>query len=189
MRRTMKMPALATATLIALSVAGAAHAESSASSAISNSLSASVGSVSNSFNASSDASSPGRPLKAGAYRVIDIADAPGREGYARLTLRAEAGAPDASGASSPAPEEAAAQAQVLFLPRATVASASLAVGQLILARARPYGLELAKVTAREASDASGASEAGGAGDRAAEAFFLVVADDVYLGLQTRVVKL
>jgi len=179
MRRTMKMPALAAATLIALVVAGAAHAESSASSAISNSLSASVGSVSNSFNASSDASSPGRPLKAGAYRVMDIADAPGREGYARLTLRAESGAPDAPDASGSALDETVAQeVQFLFLPQATVASASLAVGQVILARARPYGFELAKAVA-----------AGRAGDQAAEAFFLVVADDVYLGLQTRVVKL
>lgn len=171
MRRTMKMPALAAATLIALAGAGAAQAESSASSAVSNSLSTSVGSVSTSFNASSDASSPGRPLKAGAYRVMEIADAPGREGYARLTLRAEAGAPAESG---PALDETAAQVHFLFLPQATVTGASLAVGQVIQARARPYGLELAKVAA---------------GDQAAEAFFLVVADDVHRELQTRVVKL
>ena len=174
MRRTMKMPALAAATLIALTVAGVSYAESSASSAVSNSLSTSVGSVSTSFNASSDASSPGRALKAGAYRVMDIADAPGREGYARLTLRAEVGAPGAPDSSGSALDETAAQVQFLFLPRATVAAASLAVGQVIQARARPYGLELAKLAA---------------GDQAAEAFFLVVADDVHRELQTRVVKL
>jgi hypothetical protein len=175
MRRTMKMPALAAATLIALAGAGTAQAESSASSAVSNSLSTSVGSISTSFTASSDASSPGRQVKAGAYRVMEIAEAPGRAGYARLTLRAEAGAADASGESGAALDETAAQVQFLFLPQATVAGASLAVGQVIQARARPYGLELAKVAA--------------AGEQAAEAFFLVVADDVYRGLQTRVVKL
>jgi hypothetical protein len=160
MRRTTKLPALAAATLIAL--AGAAQAESSASSAISNSVSASVGSISTSFNASSDASSPGRPLKAGAYRVMEVAAAPGREGYARLTLRAEAAA------SAATPDE------ILYLPLATVANAGLSAGQVIEARARPYGLELAR-----------AAEGG----RAAETFFLVVADDVYRELQTRAVKL
>ena len=170
MSHTMKLPALAAATLIALAVAGAAHAESSASSAASNSVSASVGSVSTSFNASSDASSPGRPVKAGAYRVIDMAQATGREGFVQLTLRAEAGA-----AGSAADEPASAQDAILFLPLATVANAALAVGQVIQAHARPYGLELTRQ--------------GAAGERAGETFFLVVADEVYRELQTRVVKL
>lgn len=164
MRRTTKLPALAAATLIVL--AAAAQAESFASSAISNSVSASVGSISTSFNASSDASSPGRPLKAGAYRVMDVAAAPGREGYARLTLRAEA---EATVAGAPAASD-----EFLYLPLTTVASAGLSAGQVIHARARPYGLELAR-----------AAEGG----RAAETFFLIVADDVYRELQTRPVSL
>lgn len=166
MRRTPKLPALAAATLIAL--AAAAQADSFASSAISNSFSASVGSISTSFNASSDASSPGRPLNAGVYRVMEVAAAPGREGYARLTLRAEAdpaaGAPVASVPSD----------EVLYLPLATVTSAGLSAGQVIQARARPYGLELARAAVP---------------GRPAETFFLVVADDIYRELQTRAVRL
>ncbi len=179
MRHTMKMSTLAAATLIALAGAGTANAESFASSAISNSFSTSVGSVSTSFNASSDASSPGRPLKVGVYRVMEIAEAPGREGYARLTLRAEAGA-----------ESSSAQDQFLFLPQATVAGASLAVGQVIKARARPYGLELAKVAVGKQDGKQDGKQAGEqATEQAAQAFFLVVADDVHRELQTRVVKL
>lgn len=166
MRRTTKLTALAAATLITL--AAVAQAESFASSAISNSVSASVGSISTSFNASSDASSPGRPLNAGVYRVMEVAVAPGREGYARLTLRAEAD-PAAAAAGAPAASD-----EFLYLPLATVANAGLSAGQVIQARARPYGLELARAAVP---------------GRAAETFFLVVADDVYRELQTRAVKL
>lgn len=159
-----KPSAIAAATVLAL--AGiTAHAESFASSAISNSVSASVGSVSTSFNASSDASSPGRPVAAGAWRVMDMAAAPGREGFVRLALRAEAGG--AAGTNDEA---------VLFLPHETVARAALAVGQIIHARERSYGLELASGETAERA-------------QRAAAFFLVVADDVYRELQTRPVKL
>jgi hypothetical protein len=155
--------------MAAIALAGvAAHAESVASMAISNSVSASVGSVSTSFNASSDASSPGRAVRAGAWRVIEMAAAPGREGYARLTLRAEPAAASEGAASEPREE------QHLFLPEATVAAASLAVGQVIHARERPYGLELAKAEP---------------GAREATPFFLVLADEVYRELQTRAVRL
>jgi len=167
MRRSTSLASLATlaaACTVAL-MPTAAQADTFASSAIFNSFSASVGSISTSFNASSDASSPGRPLRAGVYRVIEIGAAPGREGYARLTLRAES-----EGAKQGPPQ----RDHQLFLPQATVAGASLAAGQLIHARARPYGLELAK-----AAD----------GERIATAFFLVVADDVYRELQTRAVTL
>ena len=167
MRRSNKLPALVAATLLALA-GGAALADTSASSAIFNSFSTSLGSVSNSSNASSEASSPGKPLRAGAYRVMEIAAATGREGYARLTLRAEA-----AGGAAAASDASAAADEFLFLPLATVAQAALVQGQLIQARARPYGLELAKAVA---------------GERDA-AFFLIVADDVYRELQTRVVTL
>lgn len=170
MSHTMHLPTLATATLIALAaLAGAAHAESSASSAASNSVSASLGSFSNSSNASSEASSPGQPMKAGVYRVIEMAAAPGREGYAQLTLRTEDSAAGSASRQTPA------QDTLLFLPLATVANAALAVGQVIQAHARPYGLELARQ--------------GAAGERASESFFLIVADEVYRELQTRVVRL
>jgi hypothetical protein len=167
MHRASRPIALASALVLAM--AGlAAHAESMASMAISNSVSASVGSISTSFNASSDASSPGRPLRAGAWRVMEVAAAPGREGYARLALRAE---PAAAAADAAVAAEA-----VLFLPQETVARAALTAGQVIHARERSYGLELAKGESTEAA-------------RRAEAFFLVVADDVFRELQTRPVKL
>ena len=145
--------------------AGHVLAASSASSAVSDSLSTSVGSISTSFNASSDASSPGRPLKTGAYRITDIQLAAGREGYARLTLQEQV----AVGSDAPAAAE-----QHLFLPLATVTAAALQAGNVIHARARPYGLELAK-----------------AGDEAAvpTPFFLIVSDERYRELLTRPVSL
>jgi len=152
---------LAAASMLASMAATPAWADTLASSAIFNSFSASVGSVSTSFNASSDASSPGRPLRTGEYRVQQIAAAPGREGYLRLTLRA-------------LPAAAGGEEQHLYLPHATVASAALAEGMLISARERSYGLELAKVAAD---------------GQAREAFFLVVADERYRELQTRPVTL
>ncbi|MBL8325928.1 MAG: hypothetical protein JNJ89_13335 [Rubrivivax sp.] len=165
MPRLPKLPALASVALLALAGA-AAHAESFASSAISNSVSTSVGSVSTSFNASSDASSPGRPVAAGAWRVVEVAAAPGREGIARVALRAESGRASDDGARE----------ATLFLPQETVARAGVAAGQVIHARERSYGLELALGSTAETAE------------RAA-AFFLVVADDVYRELQTRPVRL
>lgn len=138
-------------------------ADTLASSAISNSFSASVGSVSTSFNASSDASSPGRPLRAGQYRVTEIVAAAGRDGYARVTLR-----PLAEGAAADGGDHA------LFLPQETVARAALAAGHLVIARERSYGLELAQAKAA---------------DEVPQTFFLVVADERYRELQTRPVTL
>lgn len=157
--------AAAVASLAALATltAAPAAADTLASSAISNSFSASVGSVSTSFNASSDASSPGRPVRTGQYQVTEIVAAVGREGYARLTLRA-----------LPRPGEAAGDDAHLFLPEGTVAQAALATGHVITARERSYGLELARAAA--------------AGE-APQVFFLVVADERYRELQTRAVTL
>lgn len=161
--------AVARTAALAASLAGtAAVADTLASSAIFNSFSASVGSVSTSFNASSDASSPGRPLRTGEYRVIEIAAAPGREGYARLTLRPLAATGEGTTAA------AAADDYQLYLPQETVARAALAQGQRISARARPYGLELARAATAE---------------EVPVAFFLVVADERYRELQTRPVTL
>ncbi|MBL8288343.1 MAG: hypothetical protein JNL85_10205 [Rubrivivax sp.] len=169
-----KGPGAAAVAVFALALAAPlpALADSFASSAISNSFSASVGSISTSFNASSDASSPGRPVRQGKYRVQEIVVAAGREGYLRLTLRAEkAGA----AATAEATETAAADDTYhLYLPQETVARAAIAPGQQISARARPYGLELAKVAAD---------------GRSREAFFLVVDDERYRELQTRPVTL
>ena len=158
---------MALATLLVVLAGAPAVADTLASSAISNSFSASVGSVSTSFNASSDASSPGRPMRTGEYRIMQIAAAPGREGYARLTLRT-------LGAAGELDEAAAADDRHLYLPQETVARVGLAEGQRISARARPYGLELAKAAKPE---------------DVPQTFFLVVADERYRELQTRPVKL
>jgi hypothetical protein len=175
MHRLPKLRALVSvAALSGVALAGmSAHAESFASSAISNSFSASVGSVSTSFNASSDASSPGRPVAAGAWRVVEVAAAADREGYARVALLAQAGSPSTATAST---TTVAAREAVLFLPQETVARHALATGQVIHARERSYGLELALGDTAEAA-------------QRAAAFFLVVADDVFRELQTRPVKL
>lgn len=182
MRSPLPKLTLAAAAAAAALAAAPAAAESFASSAISNSFSASVGSISTSFNASSDASSPGRPLRTGEYRVLQIAAAPGREGVARLTLRAlapvPAGAP-AAGAqadtASRANTASAADDYALYLPQETVARAALAEGQVIRARARPYGLELAKMAAQPGE--------------APLPFYLVVADEWIDDLSTRAVTL
>lgn len=163
-----KIPAAVAALAAVLAAPLPAAADSFASSAISNSFSAALGSVSTSFNASSDASSPGRPLRQGAYRVQEIVAAAGREGYLRLTLRAErAGA---------AAEAAAAGEELhhLYLPQETVARAAIAEGQTIAARERSYGFELSKLAAD---------------GRTREPFFLIVADERYRELHTRAVTL
>lgn len=67
-----------------------AQAESFASSA-SSAGSASSGSISDSISDSSTSSGGDNRVAAGDYRVIDIAQAPGKPGTTRLTLRAEAG--------------------------------------------------------------------------------------------------
>jgi hypothetical protein len=185
MRRRTTSSSLAATVTVALAAtfgAGTASADTLASSAIFNSFSASVGSVSTSFNASSDASSPGRPMRSGEYRVQQIVVAAGRPGVAQLTLVALHPAPGmARDAAAPADGTDAAEAPAaapvqLFLPLQAVARAGLAAGHVISARERPYGLELAKVT--------GEGEA-----RTREPFFLVVSDERWRELQTRPVTL
>ncbi|MDE2081541.1 MAG: hypothetical protein KGI90_09320 [Burkholderiales bacterium] len=134
-----------------------ARAASSASSAASDSASQSVGSLSTSLQTSSNASSGDDRKAAGDYRIVDVARAPAEPGALRLTLQA-VDRPGAEGALA------------LTLPQATAEHARLAAGQIVSARARPYGLEFAR------------------GDDG-QAFFLVLDDAAYRDLQTRVVKL
>jgi len=83
-----KLRRAACASLLAAAVCLPAHAESFASSA-SSAGSASSGSVSDSINGSSNSSSGDKKkVAAGQYRVIDIAQAPGKADRMRLTLRA-----------------------------------------------------------------------------------------------------
>ncbi|MBE7416485.1 MAG: hypothetical protein HS128_01855 [Ideonella sp.] len=114
--------------------ASAARAESFASSA-SSAASQSVGSLSESIQNSSQGSSRATRTADCDYRVIEVAEVAevaGRAGLLRLTLRATA-APD---------DEAA--GFMLTLPRQALGARGVAVGDVIHASNRPYGIEFAR---------------------------------------------
>jgi hypothetical protein len=148
---------LAVVVLSGLAIASPAWAESFASSA-SSAGSASSASASDSLGDSSGASSPDRRAANGDYRVIDVVDVAARPGMLQLRLQAMQGE---------------AHEFTLKLPRAALGDKGLAVGDVVHARTRPYGLEFARTD--------------GADQRAA--FFLVLADDWHRELQTRPVAL
>jgi hypothetical protein len=142
-------------------VALPAVASGSASSASSERSSASVGSSSNSFESSSNSSSGENKLAEGNYRIIEVADAPARAGTVRLKLHAVA---EAGTVVAKAPEF------FLYMPQEAYDQSRLGQGSIITAKARAYGLEFA---------------AGGA----KKPFFLVLADEWFRELQTKVVRL
>lgn len=121
----------AAALALALS-AFAAQADSTSSAA--SSTSASLGSSSTSLGTSSGSSSSKETVAQGPYTVVAMvaqADQPDR-----LQLRLAPLAPGAAGARAPADF-------TLTLPRETAERARLAVGQVITAEHRPYGLAFA----------------------------------------------
>ena len=117
--------------------AGSGLADSSVSSTASSATSTSVGSLSTSVEGSSKASSRGEKVAEGAYRIIQVADAPGRPGTVRLTLQA----------LGQTGNEATLH---LFLPHATAQGHQLSAGQVVHARARDYGYEFAQGLPRQA---------------------------------------
>jgi hypothetical protein len=128
----------------ALVLAAPAGAASSASSAASDSASTSVGSLSTSVENSSKSSSKGKETAAGQYTVIDMAQAPVREGdgkgalaLTRLRLQAVPG----SGAEGEF---------FLTVPTVAVQQGGVATGQRVAANAKPYGLEFARVDTQRA---------------------------------------
>ena len=131
---------------------------SSASSATSSAGSASLGSSSNSIGDSSRASSPDRQTADGDYRVIDVADADAKPGVMLLRLRATQGE---------------AHEFTLKLPREALGRRGIAVGDVVHARNRAYGVEFARANAAQVR----------------EAFFLVLADDWHKELDARAVAL
>jgi hypothetical protein len=150
---------LACITLLCAVTATASWAESFASSA-SSAGSASLGSLSDSVGGSSKSSSGETKVADGDYRVVQIAEVADRPGMLRLKLQATA-----------QPGE---QGELwLTLPRQALAQRSLAAGDIVQARQRPYGVEFAR--------------ADGANGR--EAFFLVLADDWRRELDPQPVKL
>ncbi|MBK6472601.1 MAG: hypothetical protein IPF94_18370 [Betaproteobacteria bacterium] len=142
-------------------VALPAAASGSASSASSDGSSASVGSSSTSFETSSDSSSGERKVADGDYRIIEVADAPARAGTVRLKLHAVAG----EGATVAKTNEF-----FLYMPQEAYDQSRLGRGSVITAKARAYGLEFAAGTAKKP-------------------FFLVLADEWFRELQTKVVRL
>jgi hypothetical protein len=115
--------------LLAACWAPAAQADSFASSA-SSLASKSVGSLSDSLTTSSQSSTGGdaKPV-AGAYRVLELAQAGDKPGWQRLTL---------------APEADPAQTWTLLLPARVVTEQLLVAGATMALLERTYGLALAK---------------------------------------------
>lgn len=155
----VKPTCLAAAALLALAVS-TSHAESLAGSASSAGSSASSAG-SESLRASSDSSSGKTQVSDGDYRVIEVAELAERPGMLRLTLRA-------------AEAQGGRHAEfTLDLPQQALATTrTLAAGDTVNTRQRPYGIEFAH--------AAGARQA-------REPFFLVLADDWLREIEPRAV--
>lgn len=118
---------------IAIGFASQAHAELFASSA-SSAGSASSGSVSDSLKGSSNSSRSDRKTADGDYRITDVAQAPERDGFLRVTMQADA----------------TQERIVLELPAAVIEKQALGRGDLVRAEQRVYGYEFARGDTREA---------------------------------------
>ena len=148
-RSTAAMLVLAAFSLPAL-------AASSAASSASDSLSTSVGSVSNSFRGSSESSDRPARTADGDYRVTEVAAADeAQPGMLKLTL---------------APAAGEGETFALVLPRQAVDAGGVAVGQVVRAQNRPYGVEFANAGTQRP-------------------FFLVLEDDWYRELGSNPVTL
>lgn len=120
--------------------------------------STSVGSSSTSVGKSSDgSSSKDKDVADGDYRVIEVAAAADQPGKLRVKLLASG-------------EDGSNGELLLTLPPAAVARGQLALGTVVSAKKRAYGVELA----------AGANH---------EAFFLVLRDDWFLELESKPVVL
>ena len=126
------------AACLSLLFAGAALpclADSFASSA-SSAGSASSGSVSDSIKGSSGSSTGDKQVTEGQYRVMEVAEVPGRPAMTRLKLRAT--------------EQGPTREFFLELPRQALGNRALGTGDLVQALERPYGFEFARDDTREA---------------------------------------
>lgn len=145
---------LAVIGLIAALALPAARA-SGISFSITESLALSVGSASNSLRGSSNASSPGGGHAAGDFRVVEVAAVDSAPQRVRLQLAPMPGNPGAAFA--------------LEVPQQTLAQTPLAVGDVVSARPRPYGIEFALAATQRV-------------------FFLVLEDDWYRELSAQRVR-
>ena len=138
--------------------AGALPAWADSTSSASSSASTSIGSSSASIEKSSNSSSTKDQVKEGKYTVVAMTAMAQRPDMLRLRLQAIASTPT----SAPAPAfgvdaTAAGQAPLadsefyLLLPRQTAARGQLAVGQVVTAAHRPYGVAFAVESAARAN--------------------------------------
>jgi hypothetical protein len=130
---TLPLNRLAPAALLVFATTTPCLADSFASSA-SSAGSASSGSVSDSLQGSSNSSKGEDKVADGDYRVIEVAEAPGRPGMLQLRLQADAKAGEAGWLQ-------------LTLPAQALAKRPLAAGDVVSARHRPYGIEFAHAAA------------------------------------------
>ena len=150
-------PCLASLATAAALLCLPAWAASSATSSASDSIGTSVGSSSGSVEKSSASSSKTTGVAQGDYKIIELGAAPQRPGTMRIRLQALA--------------EPGADGEIfLTLPQQALEQGSLAVGDTVTARPRPYGTEFA-------SGVTG------------HAFFLVLTDAWYRELQSNPVVL
>lgn len=148
--------------LLLAALALPALASGSASSASSEGGSASVGSSSTSIQKSSESSTTkDGKVAQGEYRIVEVADAPARDGSVRLKLQpvAVAGITAAKDGDF-----------FLYMPQAAFEQSHLAQGHVITAQPRQYGTEFAAGQPRKP-------------------FFLVMADAWFRELRTKVVQL
>lgn len=148
---------LALASLLTLCAATPTWADSTSSA--SSAASTSIGSSSTSIEKSSNSSSTKDQVKEGKYAVVDMAAMLQHPDMVRVRLQ-----PVAPMAATPADSEF-----YLVVPQQTAERAQLAVGQVVTAAHRPYGLAFAVDTA------------GSAG----QPFFLVLDDAWFRELQSR----
>ena len=148
---------LALIALLLAALAMPAMSASSTSSAASDSASSTASSGSDSLKKSSDSSTKTDTAAAGDYEVMAVTAVAERPGTLRMTLQAVA-------------DRSADGEYFLYVPEQTVDRSRLAAGQIVTARARPYGLEFAK------------GETG-------QAFFLVLNDDWTADLPSHAVSL
>jgi hypothetical protein len=128
---------------------------------VSDSITTSIGSVSNSIQKSSDSSS-GKDEKVaeGDYKIIEVAAAPARPGTVRLKLQQVVDGAEAGKAGE----------FFLFMPQEAFEQSRLGPGHVVTAKPRAYGLQFTQAASQKV-------------------FFLVMDDEQYRELQTKVVSL
>ncbi|MCV2420318.1 hypothetical protein [Paucibacter sp. DJ2R-2] len=160
LRLSARATAAALLALGSVALTAPASAGGLSASSASESVGTSIGSLSTSVQKSSESSSGDKKVAAGDYKIIEVAEAPGRPGQMRLSLQAKDATADGQSAEQ----------FFLFLPQTTLAAAGLENGQWVSARPTSYGLEFSRQATQQA-------------------FFLVLDDAFYRELPSRAVTL